>query len=175
MYKKVIILILIVAVFIACGSYLAARTSSRALSKSEILALVSGAIIPENIAFDIRSRGIAFVPDESFRKLLQSAGATESVLAALGSAKSSGTGKPESEADQALLQHLSHAGALIHAGQDEQAAGELNSALTNGTGRNEIGFVMGEILIQQGRVDQVGEVYSEILSQNPNFPKFIPG
>jgi predicted Zn-dependent protease len=135
------------------------------------MALVSGAIVSENIAFDIQSRGICFVPDESFTALLEAAGADASVLAALNAAKSTAPSKAESGSEQSLLQHLSHAGKLIRASRYEEAANELNHSLSTGTGKSEIGFVMGKILIDQQRIDEAGQVYSQILSQDPDFPE----
>ncbi len=94
MYKKITIFVIIALVVIACGSYLVASTAPKPLRKSEILALISGAIISENVAYDIRSRGISFVPDDTFTKLLQVAGADEAVFAAesRGKAHSRGPG-----------------------------------------------------------------------------------
>jgi len=163
--------LLIALVFIACGSYLAVNAAPKPLRKSEILALVSGAIISENVAYDIRSRGISFVPDDTFTKLLQVAGADEAVFAALNTAKSTFPAKAESDSDQSLLQHLSHAGSLIRVGQSAAAATELNNFMADGTGKSEIGFVMGKILIDQQRIDEAGQVYSQIFSQDPDFPE----
>jgi hypothetical protein len=87
-YKQITMFLHIALVFIACDSYLAANAAPKPLRKSEILALLSGAIISENVAYDIRSRGISFVPDDTFTKLLQVAGADEAVFAALNTAKS---------------------------------------------------------------------------------------
>jgi hypothetical protein len=157
MRTKIAISIVTVLVFIVCGSFLAAHTSRKPLRKTEVLALVAGVIVSENIAYDIRSRGIAFVPDENFTKLLQVAGAGETVFAALNSAKSDASAKPESGSDLAVLRHLSHAGSLIRAGQNEEAAAELNSALASGNAKSEIGFVMGEVLINMQQIDQAGQ------------------
>jgi hypothetical protein len=44
------------------------------------LALVAGDILPENVAFDIQARGLAFVPDASHKSLLKSAGAYAKVF-----------------------------------------------------------------------------------------------
>src|SRR5258706_2323544 len=171
MTNKITIVSLILLAFIACGSFLAANTSRKPLTKAEVLALVSGVIVPENVAYDIRSRGIAFVPDPNFHKLLQAAVANEAVFAALDSAKSHAPAKPESDSDLALLQHLSRAGSLIRTGHNDEAAAELSNSLTSADAKSEIGFVMGEVLINMQRIDQAGQVYSQILSDNPDFPE----
>jgi tetratricopeptide (TPR) repeat protein len=171
MNKKLAICVATALLVTACGAYLAAETAPKPLRKSEILALVSGAIISENVAYDIRSRGISFVPDDTFTRLLQVAGADEAVLAALNTAKSPSPSKADGDSDQSLLPHLSHAGSLIRAGQSEAAATELNNSMANGAGRSAIGFVMGKILIDQQRIDEAGQVYSQILRQDPDFPE----
>src|SRR5258708_31757817 len=106
MTNKITIVSLILLAFIACGSFLAADASRKPLTKAEVLALVSGVIVPENVAYDIRSRGIAFVPHKNFHRLLQAAGANKAVFAALGSAKSHAPVKPEIDSDNTLYQHL---------------------------------------------------------------------
>jgi len=141
------------------------------LRKSEILALVAGGIMPENIAYDIQSRGVAFVRGDSFDTLLQNAGADAKIFAALKPAKVTAPTKPESSADQALLKCLSRAGSLIRSGQLDFAADKLNNCLSQDLGKPEIGFVMGLILINQQRFEEAGQVYLEILSQDSNFQK----
>jgi predicted Zn-dependent protease len=73
--------------------------------------------------------------------------------------------------DQALLQHLSYAGSLIHSGKTQEAANELKNYLSTGAGKSEIGFVMGEILIVDRRFAEAGQVYAEILNSDPDFPE----
>ena len=140
------------------------------LAKAELLALVAGDILPENVAFDIQSRGLAFVPDASYKLLLKSAGADAKVFAAISAAKttpSEAAGASEAQ----LLQHLSHAGALIKAGRLGDAGGELTDALSNSSAKSEIGFVMGMVLIKQERYPEVGAIFSQILSEDPEFPE----
>src|SRR5260370_39678531 len=96
MQKKIICSSIILLVFTAFGSYLSANSSPRPLRKSELLALVAAGILPENTAYEIRSKGLSFVPDESYRALLKSAGADAKVFAALDSAKTSPSEQPDS-------------------------------------------------------------------------------
>ena len=58
------------------------KASPRPLRKSEILALVSGDIFPDNVIMEIQADGLAFLPDDEFRSLLTSAGADPKVIAA---------------------------------------------------------------------------------------------
>ena len=83
MQRKLSLTFLFCLVGILCVSCSVARSGQRTLSKSELLALVAGEILSENVVFDIHSRGLAFVPDASYKSLLKSAGADDKVLAAL--------------------------------------------------------------------------------------------
>ena len=69
------------------SSPLAPQTPAPPLNKLEVLAIVAGEIMPENVAYDLRSRGVDFVSDDAFRSLLKSAGADDRILEALRNAK----------------------------------------------------------------------------------------
>src|SRR5260221_6526776 len=84
---KLAFLSLLVACLLVSFTAGASETSSRPLRQTELLALVAGNALPENIVNEIHTRGIAFRMDDSFRAQLKTAGATPSVLAALGAAK----------------------------------------------------------------------------------------
>lgn len=170
MQRKTSLTFLICLIGIACVSCSVARSGQRTLSKSELLALVAGEILSENVVFDIQSRGLAFVPDASYKSLLKSAGADDKVLAALDAAKTAPSGNTETTSDKDLLQHLSHAGSLIKSNQLDDATSELTGSLSAGH-RPEIGFVMGMVLLAQERVPEAGHVYSTILADDPDFPE----
>lgn len=170
MQRKLSLTFLICLIGLACVSCSVARSGQRTLSKSELLALVAGEILSENVVFDIHSRGLSFVPDASYKSLLKSAGADDKVLAALDAAKTSPSGNTETASDKELLQHLSHAGSLIKSNQIDDAAAELTSSLSGGN-KSEVGFVVGLILIDQQRYPEAGKVYSRILAQDPDFPE----
>ncbi|HYS22782.1 MAG TPA: tetratricopeptide repeat protein, partial [Candidatus Eisenbacteria bacterium] len=174
MQKKVIyssIILIILLVCTAFGARLLANNSPRPLGKSELLALVAAGILPENTAYEIRSKGLSFVPDANYKAMLKSAGADAKVFAALDSAKTSPSEKSDSAAETELLRHLNRAGSLIVAAQLDAAANELTAALAGNSGKPEIGFVMGKILIEQEHIEEAGQVYSEILRQDPDFPQ----
>jgi tetratricopeptide (TPR) repeat protein len=170
MQRKTPLTFLICTIAIIFVSQPVARCHPRPLSKAELLALVAGDILPENVAFDIQSRGLAFVPDVSYRLLLKAAGADAKVFAAIGTAKTT-PGEANSASDAQLLQHLSHAGALIKSAQLDDAGGELTDALSNSRAKSEIGFVMGMVLIKQERYPEAGAIYSQILSEDSEFPE----
>src|ERR1700751_2831746 len=87
-------------------SYRTVAFPSRPLSKSELLALVAGKVVPENIAFEIRSRGLNFSPDMAYNGLLKQTGAGTGVFVALSSARSS-TAANSADESADLLRHLS--------------------------------------------------------------------
>ncbi len=171
MQKKLSSMIFISRVYIALFWYPSVNSAPRPLRKGELLALVSGGIIPENIAYEIRSRGLSFVPDETYKTLLKSAGADAKVFTALNTAKTGSPEKVDSTTATELLQHLSRAGNLIKAAQLDDAANELTASLAGNTGKPEVGFVMGKVLIEQERYEEAGQVYLEILRQGPDFPQ----
>jgi tetratricopeptide (TPR) repeat protein len=140
------------------------------LRKSELLALVAGDSLPENVVFEIRSRGLSFTPDDKYKSLLKDAGADPTVLAALDTAKIANEAQSATTNDSALLQSLSSAGAKIRAGQLDDATRELTEALTGSSGTSAIGFVQGMVLIKLKRFGEAGQVYAEILSEDPDFP-----
>jgi len=162
-------LIFLVSVLFALP--LAAQTSAPPLNKLEVLAIVAGEIMPENVAYDLRARGVDFVPDAAFQALLKSAGADDRVLQALRAAKVDSKNADEDSGDTVLLQHLSHVGSLLRAGKLGEAGEELTSSFSGGRGKSAVGFVVGEILGTQQRFPEAGQVYSEILDSDPSFPE----
>jgi tetratricopeptide (TPR) repeat protein len=170
MHSKIVLTSLVCLAWMCFATPPAAHCSPRSLSKAELLALVAGDILPENVAFDIQARGLAFFPDASYKSLLKSAGADAKVLAALNTAKTNPAGNAESSSDAELLQHLSHAGSLIKSSRLREAASELTGSFS-GSHKSEIGFVMGMVLIAQQRYAEAGHVYSHILDEEPDFPE----
>lgn len=170
MQRKITLASLISLIWMCVASLPAAHCTPRPLSKAELLALVAGDVLPENVAFDIGARGLDFTPDAAFNSLLKSAGADAKVFAALRTAKS--TPNPSANASEAqLLEHLSHAGALIKSGKLDDAGEELTDTLSRSSAKSEIGFVMGLVLIDQERYPEAGAIYSQILSDDPDFPE----
>jgi hypothetical protein len=65
-----------------------ARASSHEpLRETQLLALVAGAALPENIVAAIRDRGMSFASDADFREKLEAVGADPRILEALDAAK----------------------------------------------------------------------------------------
>jgi protein O-GlcNAc transferase len=103
--------------------------------------------------------------------LLKSAGAGSKVLASLEKAKVSAASNEDGSGDAELLRHLSRARKLIGENQLDEAVKELADTLSGTQPRSDIGFVMGYILLRENRAEEAGEVYSEILRRDPDFPE----
>lgn len=161
---------LLLACLIICSTSAASETS-RPLRQTELLALVAGKALPENIVNEIRSRGVAFHADDTFRTQLTAAGASASILSALAAAKVPAKAAAEDRSDPALLQHMAAAAKLMQEKHYDEAADELTDTLKGNFEKFEIGFVMGELLRRQERYAQAAEVYAEVLRQDPNFPE----
>jgi len=170
MLRKVTLSFLLSVICICLTNLTTAKAAPRPLTRSELLALVAGDILPENVVFDIQSRGLAFVPDASYKSLLKTTGANAKVLASLNSAKTT-PGEATDASESQLLLHLSHAGARIKSGKLDDAGSELTDALSQSNAKSEIGFVMGIVLIKQERYPEAVAVYSQVLSDDSDFPE----
>jgi tetratricopeptide (TPR) repeat protein len=139
------------------------------LADRELMALAAGNALSENIVRQIKARGLAFLPSDQYRSLLQDAGAEPALMAALANAKVVGTAQNANDRTQdKLVQHLATAGKLIRSQQFQQVSQELSAALESGD-RYEAGFVMGESLRQQKRWLEASAVYEEVLRRAPDF------
>ena len=169
MRRKVIFAFLFCLVVASLGFCPTTKASPRPLRKSEILALVAGDIFPDNVVMEIQADGLAFLPDDDFRSLL--AGADPKIIAALNVANAVSSTGNESVKEKQLLQRLSRAGSQIKAKQFDAAVETLSASLSGDTGKNELGFVVGVILLDQGRFAEASQLYSQIAASDPDFPQ----
>ena len=86
-FARVAILLVICGCAVARG--VAAEGAAKPLRASELLGLVAGNALPENVAREIAADGLAFRPNDSYRGLLKSAGADAKILAAVESDRKS--------------------------------------------------------------------------------------
>jgi tetratricopeptide (TPR) repeat protein len=140
-----------------------------ALTDSELLALVAGNELSESIVQQMKSRGLAFRPNEQYETLIQTAGGDAALITALRNARIADSGQStESNASrEQLLEHLAAGGRLIRSKQYQKAEQELTSALQSGGGA-EVGFVMGESLREQEQWPEAAAVYTEVLRRSPD-------
>ncbi len=162
--------LLLLGTIISLPSF-AAQGAPTALSASELLALVAGNALPENIVHEISADGLAFRPDDAYRSLLKTAGADPRILTALDAATVTTEAKPEEQSGKDVLQHLSNAGNLLNAKRYDEAANELKTVFTASFARAESGFVMGELLRRQEEWAEAATIYAAVLRENPNFPE----
>ncbi len=162
------------AILLILGVYMpsaSAQATRGPLTDSELMGLVAGNALSENIVHEIATRGLAFRLGDQYRSLLTTAGGDALVLAALKNAKISDRAeRPEANRTGELLQHLATAGKLIRSKQYQEATEELNGALRS-NGGSETGFVMGELLREQERWPEASAIYREVLRQSPEFPE----
>jgi Flp pilus assembly protein TadD len=141
------------------------------LREDQLLALVGGAALPENLVAAIRERGVCFQADDSIRSQLKDASADPAVMAALASAKTFDSGPCKEAPNKDELLHLGNAAKLMHNKDYSAAPGELTAAMAASSRKASSGFVMGQLLRQQERYDQAAAVYAEVLSRDPKFPE----
>jgi len=161
---------LLAFVLLVCSLNTAGETSVKAVPASELLALVAGGALPQNIVRELGRRGVNFHPSETYQKQLKTGGADTTVLAALSQAKVIAA-VPDEPLDKELLQHLSAAAALMQSKKDDEAGLELSAALSSSFARAETGFVMGELLRRKEQWSRAMGIYSEVLRVDPEFPE----
>src|SRR5260370_9954959 len=106
----------VLAFFILAISILFANAQDKreTVSDKELIALVAGNSLSENVVQEIKSRGLIFRPSDQFRSLVTEAGGDTRILAALGNAgTAAGAAGAGNDASGQLLPHLSKAGQLI--------------------------------------------------------------
>ena len=141
-------------------------------SHGDLLALVAGRALPENIVNEIKSRGLAFHPGGEYLAQLETAGAESTILTTLNMAKISVSVEPSDDPHHVdFLKHLAQAGGLIRKKSYTEAVRELNAALAGNPDNASAGFVMGELLREQERWMPAASVYVEVLSRAPDFPE----
>ena len=147
-----------------------AQSPNHPLTGSELLAVVAGESLDQNIVHEIESRGLAFRSTDNYRALLATAGAGAAVLNAVKNAKiSADAGFPEQMATPELLGHLAMAGNYIRGNKLEDAGKELMAALDSKVGP-EAGFVMGHLQDRMQEWENSAAIYSRVLQMAPDFP-----
>lgn len=170
MKVNVSVLVLMLCLSICfCGAR--AATSQGPLNQTELLALVAGAALPENIVAYIRERGLSFHVDAAYRAQMEKTGADSSILAALDSGKTLPPASGQAPPNPVVVEHIANAGKLMQETSYPAAAVELNEVLTTTFQSSEAGFVMGQLLRVQQRWGEAAAVLTEVLRQDPNFPE----
>lgn len=148
-----------------------AQTAQKPVTDSELMALVAGNALSENIVYQVQTRGLAFHPDTIYKTQLKSAGADALLLGSLDKVKVVAHSQAEEgPTELELITHLSNAGRMLGSKQFDAATTELTAALKEGADA-EAGFVMGEVLRREEQLDLAVSVYKKVLQQNPDFPE----
>lgn len=160
-----------ILIVLCCGSRTgwAADSPADPLRAAELLALVSGSALPENVVREIATAGLAFRPDANYRTLLKTAGGDSKVLTALDAAKVVIERAPEADAGKDVLQHIANAGSLLNAGRYDEATRELTAALSSRPESPECAFVMGQVLRKEEQWEGAEAIYEELLRQAPDY------
>jgi tetratricopeptide (TPR) repeat protein len=147
-----------------------AQTNSHPVTASELLALIAGESLDQNVVHLVESRGLAFRPTDQYRSLLTTAGVNPSVLDALKRATISENATDPDQPDTFdFLRHLAMAGKFIRAKQFDKAIVELAAAARSHIGP-ESGFVMGDVQDKTGDYWNASKIYSRVLQMSPEFP-----
>src|SRR5580704_13261837 len=157
----------------SCFCFPAAGTQrfQEPLRETELLGLVAGAALPENVVAEIQYRGLGFNVDEFFRSQMEKAGADPRVLAALASARAVVDNSSKGTPNKDLLEHLANAGKLLKSANYSEAGDELTAAVNTSFQSPENGFIMGQLLRLKQRWPEAAAAYAEVLHQDPNFPE----
>jgi tetratricopeptide (TPR) repeat protein len=169
---------------IACGAVLflaltafvthrlSANAAPKALGRAELLALMAGNALPEDVVDAINAYGLSFRPDDTYVSLLKTAGGDATIVAALKSAKIIGSiGHPGQESGHDYLEHIANAGAFIRDQHYDQAGKEVTAALKISSNDIACGFVMGEVLREEQQWEQAQAVYARVLDEDSAFPE----
>src|ERR1700722_8624201 len=142
-----------------------AQAPAKPLTDSNLIALVAGGALTENIVNEVRLRGLLFQPDNQYRLQLKTAGADLALLAALNAAKINASAKSDGDKQRVdLVRRLARAADLIKKKQYPDAVRELNAALAVDPEDAAAGCVMGELLRQQEQWPAAVSVYREVVN-----------
>lgn len=159
-------LILVLAIFALSAS---AFAQSQPLSKADVIALVAGDALPENVAHWVQRRGVDFPLDEPTRTLLVRVGAPDLVLDAVRRAPRHPAATSAAPAE--VLDYLVRAGDLLRHKAHSHAQKEIDTALRLTPDEPALHFVMGYILRGQDHFMEALREYSELLKLQPGFPE----
>ena len=137
-------LLLVVIGCCSCGAR--AQGSHEPLTQTQLLGLVAGAALPENIVTALQERGVSFHADAAFRAEMEKVGADPRVLAALDSAKVTAKGASNEAPNKDVLDHIVNAATMMNSKQFPEGAAELKAVLTASFSSPESGFVMAQML-----------------------------
>ena len=171
---KIIVSAFAVCFVLAGAIWLRAQEQSRPagpLGEAQVLALVAGDALPEDIVHFLSVRGLAFHPAESYLAQLKAAGAPLSVIDALKTARVTPSNAPEHSSSPELLNDLVTAATLKRGEKYAEATVVLTTALRDSFDKSDVGFVMAGVLSQQEEWEAAGRIYDQILDDDAHYPE----
>lgn len=172
MHKHIARLLLIVfCSSFSVGCTRGTQTHQGPLGPNELMALVAGAALPENLVAEIHNRGLCFHVDVSYRSEMEKAGADPKVLAALDSAKVVVPNSSQEAPNKDFLAHISNAAKLMNSKDYPEATTQLDAATKASSDSPDSEFVRGQLFRLEQQWPEAAEAYSEVLGEDQNFPE----
>lgn len=135
------------------------------LNADDILALVAGNALPQNIVHAISQDGLAFHPDNAFRAQLTAIDADPSIVSAVNSASVAPGAASLDQTEHDILQHYVNAAKKIKSKDYQGAYDELVAVAKSSIRDAGAGFVMGDVLRAEERYDGAAAVYLAVLNR----------
>lgn len=148
-----------------------AQSRSAPISDSELMALIAGNALPDNIIQSLKARGLDFQPNDKYLSVAKSAGANAILIGAIQKANFKGAAdKIDAGTLSFAVSQLGAAGKLLREKDFDGATMQLTEGLRSGK-RAELGFVMGEVLRQEENWEQAAGIFAQVLEDEPDFPE----
>lgn len=171
---KIIVAGFAVCLVLAGAVWVKAQEQSRPsgpMGEAEVLALVAGDALPEDIVHFVSVRGLTFHPGQSYLAQLKTAGAVPSVMEALKTAAVTPSNAPEHSSSPDLLNDLVTAATLKRGEKYTEATVVLTNALRDSFDKSDVGFVMAGVLSRQEEWEAAGRIYDQILDDDAHYPE----
>jgi tetratricopeptide (TPR) repeat protein len=161
--------------FILCASVAMAsgvpQSENHPLTATQVLALLGGGALPEDIAAAVESRGLSFQPSEEYAKLLTQAGANSEILQVIKKAEVHASSDPAAKQESQIEAHLALSAKLLRENKIRDSEREINAAIESGGNKFDAGFIMAEVMRQKQQYPLSVAIYTEIGRHEPDFPE----
>jgi len=172
--KARILAIVLVVIFVASAGFLAQRIVSaenpKPVSADELLALIAGNALPQDIVHKVSQDGISFRPDDAFKAQLNDIGADASIIAAVNAAKLGPEAESLDSAHREVLQHYVNAAHKMKAKDYQGASDELGEVVKSSFDVVDPGFVLGEVFRLENEFYESAATYGAVLARDSNYP-----
>ena len=165
------IIFLLTALLLLFAAPKIVSAAPKPMTASELMSLVAGEALPDNIVRELCLRGVQFHADDEYRAELKSAGAGTAVLDALSTANFFDANAVTPVVSTEFIRHLSNAGAALRARNFDSAMAELDAATAGSRPGPETAFVVAAVLTEMGDAEEAEPVLEEMLRRYPEFPE----